>query len=194
MSNKTDIEFENAVKSMMLHVGENPEREGLLETPSRVRKAYEFMYGGYNEDPKEILSKALFTSSNDEMVLIKDIEFYSTCEHHLLPIIGRVHVAYIPNGKVVGLSKIPRVVNVFARRMQIQEQLTEQIADAINETIMPKGVAVVIQARHMCMEMRGVEKINSTTTTSALRGLFKKDEKTRSEFFSLINSPTGTRY
>ena len=194
MSNKTDIEFENAVKSMMLHVGENPEREGLLETPSRVRKAYEFMYGGYNEDPKEILSKALFTSSNDEMVLIKDIEFYSTCEHHLLPIIGRVHVAYIPNGKVVGLSKIPRVVNVFARRMQIQEQLTEQIADAINETIVPKGVAVVIQARHMCMEMRGVEKINSTTTTSALRGLFKKDEKTRSEFFSLINSPTGTRY
>ena len=194
MSDKTDIEFENAVKSMMLHVGENPEREGLLETPSRVRKAYEFMYGGYNEDPKEILSKALFTSSNDEMVLIKDIEFYSTCEHHLLPIIGRVHVAYIPNGKVVGLSKIPRVVNVFARRMQIQEQLTEQIADAINETIMPKGVAVVIQARHMCMEMRGVEKINSTTTTSALRGLFKKDEKTRSEFFSLINSPTGTRY
>ena len=194
MSDKTDLEFENAVKSMMLHVGENPEREGLLETPSRVRKAYEFMYGGYNEDPKEILSKALFTSSNDEMVLIKDIEFYSTCEHHLLPIIGRVHVAYIPNGKVVGLSKIPRVVNVFARRMQIQEQLTEQIADAINETIMPKGVAVVIQARHMCMEMRGVEKINSTTTTSALRGLFKKDEKTRSEFFSLINSPTGTRY
>ena len=194
MSDKTDLEFENAVKSMMLHVGENPEREGLLETPSRVRKAYEFMYGGYNEDPKEILSKALFTSSNDEMVLIKDIEFYSTCEHHLLPIIGRVHVAYIPDGKVVGLSKIPRVVNVFARRMQIQEQLTEQIADAINETIMPKGVAVVIQARHMCMEMRGVEKINSTTTTSALRGLFKKDEKTRSEFFSLINSPTGTRY
>lgn len=194
MSDKTNIEFENAVKSMMIHVGENPEREGLLETPSRVRKAYEFMYGGYNEDPKEILSKALFTSSNDEMVLIKDIEFYSTCEHHLLPIIGRVHVAYIPNGKVVGLSKIPRVVNVFARRMQIQEQLTEQIADAINETIMPKGVAVVIQARHMCMEMRGVEKINSTTTTSALRGLFKKDEKTRSEFFSLINSPTGTRY
>ena len=194
MSDKTDLEFENAVKSMMLHVGENPEREGLLETPSRVRKAYEFMYGGYNEDPKEILSKALFTSSNDEMVLLKDIEFYSTCEHHLLPIIGRVHVAYIPDGKVVGLSKIPRVVNVFARRMQIQEQLTEQIADAINETIMPKGVAVVIQARHMCMEMRGVEKINSTTTSSALRGLFKKDEKTRSEFFSLINSPTGTRY
>jgi len=194
LSSKKDTDFENDVKTMMLHVGENPEREGLLETPSRVRKAYEFIYGGYKENPKEILEKALFTSSNDEMVLIKDIEFYSTCEHHLLPIIGRVHVAYIPDGKVVGLSKIPRVVNVFARRMQIQEQLTEQIADAIMESIAPKGVAVVVVARHMCMEMRGVEKINSTTTSSALRGLFKKDEKTRSEFFSLINSPSGTRY
>ena len=194
MSQSKNAEFENAVKSMMLHVGEDPSREGLLETPARVRKAYEFIYGGYKEDPKEILSSALFTSSNDEMVLIKDIEFYSTCEHHLLPIIGQVHVAYIPDGKVVGLSKIPRVVNVFARRMQIQEQLTEQIADAIMDAIAPKGVAVVVQARHMCMEMRGVEKINSTTTSSALRGLFKKDEKTRSEFFSLINSPSGTRY
>jgi len=194
VSQTNDLEFENAVKSMMEHVGEDPTREGLLETPKRVRKAYEFMYGGYKENPREILEKALFTSSNDEMVLIKDIEFYSTCEHHLLPIIGRVHVAYIPNGKVVGLSKIPRVVNVFARRMQIQEQLTEQIADAIMDTIAPKGVAVVVQARHMCMEMRGVEKINSTTTSSALRGLFKKDQKTRSEFFSLINSPNGTRY
>jgi GTP cyclohydrolase I len=194
LSQNNNTIFENAVKSMMLHVGENPSREGLEKTPQRVRKAYEFMYGGYKEDPNEILKSALFTSSNDEMVLLKDIEFYSTCEHHLLPIIGRVHVAYIPDGKVVGLSKIPRVVNVFARRMQIQEQLTEQIADAINATIKPKGVAVVVQARHMCMEMRGVEKINSTTTSSALRGLFKKDERTRSEFFSLINSPTGTRY
>lgn len=194
MSKEKDSLFEEAVKSMMLHVGEDPEREGLLETPKRVRKAYEFIFGGYKENPKEILEKALFTSSNDEMVLIKDIEFYSTCEHHLLPIIGRVHVAYIPDGKVVGLSKIPRVVNVFARRMQIQEQLTEQIADAIMDAIEPKGVAVVVVARHMCMEMRGVEKINSTTTSSALRGLFKRDEKTRAEFFSLINSPTGTRY
>ncbi|MCX6075483.1 MAG: GTP cyclohydrolase I FolE [Campylobacterales bacterium] len=194
MNKQQDADFESAVKTMMLHVGENPQREGLLDTPSRVRKAHEFIYSGYKENPKEILEKALFTSSNDEMVLIKDIEFYSTCEHHLLPIIGRVHVAYIPDGKVVGLSKIPRVVNVFARRMQIQEQLTEQIADAIMEAIQPKGVAVVIVARHMCMEMRGVEKINSTTTSSALRGLFKKDQKTRSEFFSLINSPSGTRY
>jgi GTP cyclohydrolase I len=194
LSDKQDTKFEDAVKTMMFHVGEDPSREGLLKTPQRVKKAYEFIFGGYKEDPREILKSALFTTSNDEMVLLKDIEFYSTCEHHLLPIIGRVHVAYIPNGKVVGLSKIPRVVNVFARRMQIQEQLTEQIADAIMDTIAPKGVAVVIQARHMCMEMRGVEKINSTTTSSALRGLFKKDEKTRSEFFSLINSPNGSRY
>ncbi len=194
MPQKNDLEFEDAVKTMMLHVGEDPSREGLLKTPQRVKKAYEFIFGGYREDPREILESALFSTSNDEMVLLKDIEFYSTCEHHLLPIIGRVHVAYIPDGKVVGLSKIPRVVNVFARRMQIQEQLTEQIADAIMDTIKPKGVAVVIQARHMCMEMRGVEKINSTTTSSALRGLFKRDEKTRSEFFSLINSPSGSKY
>lgn len=179
---------------MMRSVGEDPEREGLLKTPERVYKAYKFMFGGYGEDPREILKSALFSSSNDEMVLIRDMEFYSTCEHHLLPIIGRAHVAYIPDGKVVGLSKIPRVVNVFSRRMQIQEQLTEQIAEAINDTIKPKGVAVVIQARHMCMEMRGVEKINSTTTSSALRGLFKRDEKTRNEFFNLINAPAGTRY
>jgi GTP cyclohydrolase I len=194
LSQNNNEKFENAVKTMMKHVGEDTNREGLLDTPERVRKSFEFIYGGYKENPDDILKKALFTSSNDEMVLVKDIEFYSTCEHHLLPIIGRVHVAYIPDGKVVGLSKIPRVVNVFARRMQIQEQLTEQIADAIMNAIEPKGVAVVIQARHMCMEMRGVEKINSTTTSSALRGLFKKDEKTRSEFFSLINSPTGSRY
>ena len=186
--------FENAVKTMIASVGEDVQREGLLKTPERVYKAYEFIFGGYKQDPLAILNSALFASSNDEMVLIKDIELYSTCEHHLLPIIGRAHVAYIPNGKVVGLSKIPRVVDVFARRMQIQEQLTEQIAEAIMEAIEPKGVAVVIQARHMCMEMRGVEKINSTTTSSALRGLFKRDEKTRAEFFNLINAPAGNRY
>lgn len=194
MKNNEQEAFESAVKTMMKSVGEDPEREGLLKTPERVFKAYEFMFGGYKQDPTEILQSAIFTSSNDEMVLIKDIELYSTCEHHLLPIIGRAHVAYIPNGKVVGLSKIPRVVDIFSRRMQIQEQLTEQIAEAIMDALDPKGVAVVIQARHMCMEMRGVEKINSTTTSSALRGLFKKDEKTRSEFFSLVNAPQGNRY
>lgn len=194
MKSTEQEQFENAVKTMMQSVGEDVEREGLIKTPERVFKAYQFMYGGYKEDPQTVLESALFTSTNDEMVLIKDIELYSTCEHHLLPIIGRAHVAYIPDGKVVGLSKIPRVVDIFSRRMQIQEQLTEQIADAIMKTIQPKGVAVVIQARHMCMEMRGVEKINSTTTSSALRGLFKRDEKTRSEFFNLINAPAGTRY
>jgi GTP cyclohydrolase I len=194
LSEQNRNEFEEAVKVMIRSVGEDPTREGLLKTPERVKKAYDFMFGGYKDSAQEILKSALFSSSNDEMVLIKDIELYSTCEHHLLPIIGRAHVAYIPNGKVVGLSKIPRVVDVFARRMQIQEQLTEQIADAIMHTIEPKGVAVVIQARHMCMEMRGVEKINSTTTSSALRGLFKSDEKTRAEFFSLINAPIGNRY
>ena len=181
-------EFENSIKKMLEHVGEDPSREGLLDTPSRVRKAFEFMCSGYNQDPKEILQKALFTSSNDEMVVVKDIEFYSQCEHHMLPIIGKVHVAYIPNGKVVGLSKIPRVIDVFARRLQIQEQLTEQICDALNEHLQPKGVAVMIDARHMCMEMRGVQKICSTTVTSALRGLFKSNKKTKDEFLSIVSS------
>ena len=183
-----NIEFENSIKNMLAHVGEDSTREGLIDTPSRVRKAFEFMCSGYNQDPKEILQKALFTSTNDEMVVVKDIEFYSQCEHHMLPIIGKVHVAYIPNGKVVGLSKIPRVIDVFARRLQIQEQLTEQICDALNEHLQPKGVAVMIDARHMCMEMRGVQKICSTTVTSALRGLFKSNKKTKDEFLSIVSS------
>lgn len=188
--NENEIcKFEKAVREMLSLMGENPDREGLIKTPHRVAKAYEFLTSGYSQDPKEILNDALFSSSNNEMVLMKDIEFYSLCEHHLLPIIGRVHVAYIPNGKVVGLSKIPRMVNIFARRLQIQEQLTEQIANAIQDVIKPIGVGVVVQARHMCIEMRGVEKINSTTTTSALRGIFIKNANTRKEFFDLINSP-----
>ena len=187
-------EFENAVKTILEIIGEDPKREGLIKTPQRVYKAFLHLTQGYKKDPKEILNEALFTSSNDEMVVVRDIEFYSLCEHHLLPIIGRAHVAYIPNGKVVGLSKIPRMVEVFARRLQIQEQMTEQIADAIMETIDPKGVGVVIQARHMCMEMRGVEKICSTTVSSALRGIFKENIKTREEFFSIINSPQGNRF
>jgi len=152
-------EFEQTITKVLELIGEDPNREGLLKTPSRVAKALQFLTEGYHQDPKEILNQALFSTSNDEMVLVRDIEFYSMCEHHMLPIIGRAHVAYIPDGKVVGLSKIPRIVNVFARRLQIQEQMTEQIADAISETIKPKGVAVVLHARHMCMEMRGVEKI-----------------------------------
>ena len=147
-------EFEQAVKTMLEIIGENTQREGLLKTPERVFKAYEYMTQGYAQSPNEVLGEALFKSDNNQMVLIKDIEFYSMCEHHLLPIIGRAHVAYIPDGKVVGLSKIPRMVDIFARRLQIQEQLTEQIAKAIDDVIAPKGVGVVIQARHMCMEMR----------------------------------------
>lgn len=184
----------DATSDILTLLGEDTAREGLIKTPMRVAKALEFLTSGYGEDPQEILNEALFTSSNDEMVLIRDIEFYSMCEHHILPIIGRVHVAYIPDGKVVGLSKIPRIVNVFARRLQIQEQLTEQIAQAIEETIKPKGVAVVVHARHMCMEMRGVQKINSTTVSSALRGLFKSDERTRSEFYNLINTAAPSNF
>ena len=189
-----EAEFEEAVTKVLELLGEDPTREGLLKTPNRVAKALKFLTEGYAQDPKEILGEALFSTSNDEMVLVRDIEFYSMCEHHMLPIIGRVHVAYIPNGKVVGLSKIPRIVNVFARRLQIQEQMTEQIADAILESIKPKGVAVVVHARHMCMEMRGVQKINSTTVSSALRGLFKSDERTRNEFYNLINTPTPSHF
>lgn len=186
-------EFENAVKTMLEIIGENTEREGLIKTPTRVFKAYEYMTQGYRQSPNDVLGEALFETDNNQMVIIKDIEFYSMCEHHLLPIIGRAHVAYIPNGKVVGLSKIPRMVDVFARRLQIQEQLTEQIAKAIDDVIAPKGVGVVIQARHMCMEMRGVEKTHSNTTTSALRGLFLKAD-TRKEFFDIINAPQANRY
>lgn len=186
-------EFEQAVKTMLEIIGENTEREGLLKTPTRVFKAYEYMTQGYAQSPNDVLGEALFESDNNQMVIIKDIEFYSMCEHHLLPIIGRAHVAYIPNGKVVGLSKIPRMVDIFARRLQIQEQLTEQIAKAIDDVIAPKGVGVVIQARHMCMEMRGVEKTHSNTTTSALRGLFLKAD-TRKEFFDIINAPQANRY
>jgi len=187
------IRFEKAVKIILETIGEDPTREGLKKTPQRVYKAFEYMTKGYSQDPKEVLNQALFESSNNEMVIVRDIEFYSLCEHHLLPIIGRAHVAYIPNGKVVGLSKIPRLIEVYARRLQIQEQLTEQIAEAISEVIEPKGVGVVLQARHMCMEMRGVEKVYSSTTTSALRGIFLKD-KTRKEFFDIINAPQINRF
>ncbi len=187
-------EFIQSVRKILEIIGENPTREGLLKTPERVYKAFLHLTEGYRKDPKEVLGEALFSSTNDEMVLVRDIEFYSLCEHHLLPIIGRVHVAYIPNGKVVGLSKIPRMVEVYARRLQIQEQMTEQIADALMETVKPKGVGVVVQARHMCMEMRGVEKICSTTVSSALRGVFKENIKTREEFFSLINAPYNRHF
>lgn len=186
--------FEKAVSTILTLIGENPQRQGLVKTPERVFKAYEFLTSGYKQNPKDILNDALFDSSNNEMVVVRDIEFYSLCEHHLLPFFGRVHCAYIPNQKVIGLSKIPRLVDMFARRLQIQEQLTEQIADALSEHIGAKGVGVVIEARHLCLQMRGVQKANATTTTSALRGLFLKDEKTRKEFFALINAAKQVRF
>ena len=168
-------------------LGENTEREGLVKTPERAAKAMKFLTSGYSMNPKEILEGAMFKEDYNEMVIIKDIELYSLCEHHMLPFFGKAHIAYIPNGHIVGLSKIPRVVDVFARRLQVQERLTEQILDCINDTLKPQGVAVVIEASHMCMMMRGVQKQNSTTTTSGFRGAFK-ESNTRNEFLKLIAS------
>ncbi len=185
--------IENATKEILKAIGEDPNREGLVKTPKRVAKSFEYICGGYFKDPKVILNDALFESTNNEMVVVRNIEFYSMCEHHILPFFGRVHVAYIPDKKVVGLSKIPRMVDVFARRLQIQEQLTEQIADAIMDVVKPKGVGVVIHARHMCMEMRGVESKYSYTSSSALRGIFL-EEKTREEFFNIINAPIQNHF
>ncbi len=166
---------------------EDPTRDGLLKTPERVEKAMAFLTRGYHQDPKTILLDALFEVEYDEMVIVKNIEMFSLCEHHMLPFFGKVHVAYIPNGKVVGLSKIPRLIDVFARRLQVQERLTQQIADAIQDAIEPQGVGVVVEARHLCMMMRGVEKQNSSTVTSAMRGVFHK-QSTRTEFLSLVRA------
>ncbi len=168
-------------------LGENTDREGLEKTPLRAAKAMKFLTEGYEKDPIKILQSAMFSEDYNEMVIVKDIELYSLCEHHMLPFFGKAHIAYIPNGKIVGLSKIPRVVDVFSRRLQVQERLTEQILDCINVTLEPIGVGVVIEASHMCMMMRGVQKQNSTTTTSGFRGSFK-DRDTRNEFLNLITS------
>jgi GTP cyclohydrolase I len=176
------------VKSILHNIGEDPEREGLLRTPERVAKAYGFLTKGYREDASEILRSAMFTEDYKEMVLVKNIELYSLCEHHMLPFFGKAHVAYIPNGKVVGLSKIPRIVDVFARRLQVQERLTMEIRDCLQETLSPMGVAVVIEARHLCMQMRGVSQQNSVTTTSAFTGEFLENSKTRKEFIQLTGA------
>lgn len=174
--------YEEIIKDL----GENTKRDGLLKTPERASKAMQFLTQGYHQDAAEILKSAMFKESYNEMVIVKDIELYSLCEHHILPFFGKAHVAYIPNGYIVGLSKIPRIVDVFSRRLQVQERLTEQILDCINDTLKPEGVAVVIEASHMCMMMRGVQKQNSTTTTSGFRGAFKNME-TRTEFLKLIS-------
>lgn len=183
-----NTKLEAAVKEILLQVGEDPNREGLRRTPFRVAKAYEFLTKGYSEDIKKVLNGAIFTEKYDEMVIVKDIDFFSLCEHHMLPFYGKAHVAYIPNGKIVGLSKVPRIVEVFARRLQVQERMTQQIAETLYEALEPDGVAVVIEGKHLCMMMRGVEKQSSIATTSAMLGSFREDERTRNEFLKLVIS------
>ena len=180
--------LEQSVKDILSLIGENPKREGLLRTPHRVARAFEFMTSGYKQDVNKVLNGAIFKEKYDEMVIVKDIDFFSMCEHHMLPFYGKAHVAYIPNGKILGLSKIPRIVEIFARRLQVQERLTQQIAETLFDALEPDGVAVVIEARHLCMMMRGVEKQNSVATTSAMLGSFREDERTRNEFLKLIIS------
>lgn len=188
----TSANFEELMKEILIRLGEDPEREGLQRTPARVHKAFEFLTRGYHEDPEALLKKALFTVSYDEMVIVKDVEMFSLCEHHMLPFFGKVHVAYIPNGKVIGLSKVPRLIEVFSRRLQIQERLTTQIAEIIQKVIQPQGVGVVIEARHLCMMMRGVEKQHSAAVTSSMLGCFRDEQETRQEFLSLIRQrPNG---
>ena len=174
------------VRQMLEELGENPGREGLLQTPSRVAQSMGFLTSGYSMDIDKVLNGAVFTEAYSEMVIVKDIDLFSMCEHHLLPFFGRAHVAYIPNGKILGLSKIPRIVEVFSRRIQVQERLTQQIAETIYNALNPEGVGVVIEARHMCMMMRGVEKQNSVATTSSMLGVFRDDVRTRHEFLNLI--------
>ncbi|MBD2357751.1 GTP cyclohydrolase I FolE [Tolypothrix sp. FACHB-123] len=182
----TEQDMVQAVRTLLIGLGENPDREGLLNTPERVVKALKFLTSGYHQSLDELLNGAVFTEDVSEMVLVRDIDIFSSCEHHILPIIGRAHVAYIPNGKVIGLSKIARICEMYARRLQVQERLTAQIADALQELLKPQGVAVVIEATHMCMVMRGVQKPRSWTTTSAMRGMFANDDKMRQEFMGLI--------
>lgn len=186
-NHKVTENLKNNFREIIQGVGEDPEREGVLKTPERAAKAIQFLTQGYSMDAEKILKKAIFKESYDEMVVVKDIELYSLCEHHMLPFFGKAHIAYIPNGKIIGLSKLPRVVDIFARRLQVQERLTHDILECLNKTLKPQGVAVVIEAVHMCMMMRGVQKQNSATTTSGFRGQFKEME-TREEFLKLISS------
>jgi GTP cyclohydrolase I len=190
-STLTSASFEDLARELIVRLGEDPAREGLIRTPERMRRAYEYLVKGYREDAEAMLKKALFTVTYDEMVIVKDVEMFSLCEHHMLPFFGKVHVAYIPNGKVIGLSKIPRLIDIFARRLQIQERLTTQIAETIQHAIQPQGVGVVIEARHLCMMMRGVEKQHSAAVTSSMLGSFRHEEETRTEFLSLIRNRTN---
>ena len=185
-------EFEKLIRRELELIGEDPSREGLDRTPARVAKAMKFLTQGYNSSAEEVVGEGVFKEEHDNMIMVRDIELYSLCEHHMLPFFGKAHVAYIPNGKIVGLSKIPRIVDVYARRLQVQERLTEQIAEGLCRVLKPSGVGVVVEAYHLCMMMRGVEKQNSKTITSALRGAFREDPKTRDEFLRLAHSSNGS--
>ena len=186
------VEFEKLVRRELEMLGEDPEREGLARTPARVAKSLRFLTQGYNRTAAEVVGNGVFKEEHDNMIMVRDIELYSLCEHHMLPFFGKAHVAYIPNGKIVGLSKIPRIVDVFARRLQVQERLTEEIAEGLCSVLHPSGVGVVIEAYHLCMMMRGVQKQNSKTITSILRGAFREDPKTRDEFLRLAHASNGT--
>ena len=187
MKDKMNSTLESIIAELLSEIGENPNREGLKKTPLRVAKSWKFLSRGYSQNIDEIVNGAIFSEAYDEMVTIKDIDFYSMCEHHLLPFFGKAHVAYIPNGKVLGLSKVPRIVDMFGRRLQLQERMTQNIAKTLNDVLEPEGVAVILEGHHMCMEMRGVEKQNSSTTTSYMTGLFRKDERTRKEFLDIVS-------
>lgn len=189
----TDKDMEQAVRTLLLGLGEDPDREGLKDTPKRMVKALKFLTSGYHQSLDELLNGAVFEENVNEMVLVRDIDLFSSCEHHILPILGRAHVAYIPNGKVIGLSKIARICEMYARRLQVQERLTHQIGDALQNLLQPKGVAVVVEASHMCMTMRGVQKPGSFTVTSSMQGIFKEDARTRSEFMGLIQHSALSR-
>jgi GTP cyclohydrolase IA len=187
-----DDAFADLIRRELELIGEDPDREGLLETPKRVAKSMKFLTEGYASSAEEVVGKGIFKEEHDNMIMVRDIELYSLCEHHMLPFFGKAHVAYIPNGKIVGLSKIPRIVDVYARRLQVQERLTEEIAEGLCSVLQPSGVGVVIEAYHLCMMMRGVQKQNSKTITSALRGAFREDPKTRDEFLRLAYSSGGS--
>ena len=179
--------LEQITRKLLKEIGENPDREGLVRTPSRVAKSWEYFSKGYNQNLEDIINNAIFEEDAKDMVIVRDVEFFSLCEHHLLPFFGKAHVGYIPNGKVIGLSKIPRIIDMFSRRLQVQERLTHQVAEVLQDVLNPIGVAVVMEGRHMCMQMRGVEKQNSFASTSAMLGQFRKSSETRSEFLSIIN-------
>jgi len=190
----TGASTDELLRELLVRLGEDPEREGLLRTPQRMARALQYLTKGYQEDPEQLLKNALFTVDYDEMVIVKDVEMFSLCEHHMLPFFGKVHVAYIPKGKVIGLSKIPRLIDAFARRLQVQERLTTQIAECIQNAIQPEGVGVVIEARHLCMMMRGVEKQHSAAVTSSMQGSFREQHQTREEFLSLIRQKSGNGF